>query len=145
MTRVRRRPCTDWFVGLMAAAMIATAVEAKPASHAFNVRALYASCKSASGSQAETFCLGYIEGVGQFMAINAEYLQRENGSWLRETSLCAKPVGGWPSGGAMKHAFANWAAKHPKNWSLGAAAGVVLALRDKWPCKIKPGGTPDRR
>ena len=81
------------FLGLMAAATIATAVQAKSAD-AFNVRALYSLCKSASGSQGETFCLGFIEGVGQFMAINAEHLQTENGSWLRGTSLCSKPVGG---------------------------------------------------
>lgn len=124
-----------WFLSLMAAAMIATTAQAKSASSAFNVRDLYALCKLASGSQGETFCRGFIEGVGQFMAINAEQLQKENGSWLRGTSLCSKPVGGWPSGSAMKHAFTTWVAKHPKNRSLGAAAGVVLALRETWPCK----------
>ena len=121
--------------GLTAAAVIAAAVQATSASAAFNVRDLYALCKSPSGSQGETFCLGFIEGIGQFMAINAAYLQKENGTWLRETSLCSKPVGSRPSGRALKHAFANWATKDRKNWSLGAAAGVVLALRDRWPCR----------
>lgn len=123
------------FLGLTAAAMIVTAAQAEPASDAFNVRALYSLCKSDSGSQGETFCRGYIEGIGQFMAINAEHLQKENGGWQRGTSLCSKPVGGWPSGGAMKDAFTRWAANHPENWPLGAAAGAVLALRETWPCQ----------
>ena len=124
----------NWFLGLTAAAMIATAAQAKPASNAFDVRFLYSLCKSASNSQGETFCRGFIEGVGQVMAINAKHLQVQNGSWQRGTSLCSKRVGGWPSGRAMKHAFISWAAEHPKNRSLGAAAGVALALSDTWPC-----------
>jgi hypothetical protein len=30
--------------------------------------------------------------------------------------------------GAMRQAFINWAEKHPKNWSLEGADGVMLVL-----------------
>jgi hypothetical protein len=35
----------------------------------------------------------------------------------------------------MAQAFINWAEKHPENWTMGGADGVILALKETWLCK----------
>ncbi len=37
--------------------------------------------------------------------------------------------------GAMVQTFRNWAEKHPEKWGARRYMGVMLALRETWPCK----------
>jgi hypothetical protein len=91
-----------------------------------SVEFLYQTCKDEMASNTPRFCLGYILGVGQLMAVNAGFGDN--------FALCAVPKGGVPSGRAMIEAFMTWAEKHPESWSQRTLMGVALALREAWPC-----------
>jgi hypothetical protein len=90
------------------------------------VRFLYQACKDEMAANSFRFCLGYVLGVGQLMAVNAEFGDNY--------ALCAAPKGTVPSGRAMIDAFLKWAEKHPESWSQRNLFGVALALRETWPC-----------
>jgi hypothetical protein len=97
------------------------------------VEFLYKACKTEVAANLPRFCLGYVLGVGQLMAVNAEF-----GS---NFAMCAVPKGQTPAGGAMIQAFLNWAEKHPESWSQRHLYGVALALRETWPCSTEaPNG-----
>ena len=90
------------------------------------VQFLYRTCKDEMAANAPRFCLGYILGVGQLMAVNAGFGDN--------FAMCASPSGRVPSGRAMIEAFLSWAEKHPESWSQRNVMGVALALRETWPC-----------
>jgi hypothetical protein len=114
------------------------------AAHADNaplpsVQQLRDSCKKPGAPEA--FCLGFLEAIGQMMALNSESLSvASNGKaangWIAKTSIClkGKPLGSWPSGGAMEAAFVNWADQNPQNWDEGATPHAIITLRSTWPC-----------
>lgn len=105
-----------------------------------SVQFLYESCKQELAAGLPQFCLGYLEGVAQFMATNGyergkvSPANSEAKWYLTEMGLCPGPAIGVPSGGALIQAFLNWAAKHPEHWADHTLLGVVLALRSTWPC-----------
>lgn len=90
------------------------------------VRFLYQTCKDEMAASQPRFCLGYVLGVGQLMAVNAEF--------GNTYALCSTPKGAVPTGRAMIDAFLSWAEKHPESWSQRNLFGVALALRQTWPC-----------
>lgn len=105
-----------------------------------SVQFLYSACKSNADADSN-YCLGFIEGVGQMMAVNSENLsvasnEKVANGWIKKTSICleGKPLGAWPSGGAMEQAFINWAQQHPEHWADGALSWVVVAMGSTWPC-----------
>ena len=71
-------------------------------------------------------CLGYIRGVADLMLINGL------GPDAADYGICSKRS---PTTGAAAKAFKIWAKFHPDRWSEEPLVGVVLALRDVWPCK----------
>src|SRR5262245_23187071 len=73
------------------------------------VQFLYETCKTETAANAPRFCLGYILGVGQLMAVNAEFGDN--------FALCSVPKGVAPPAAAMIEAFVTWAEKHPESWS----------------------------
>jgi hypothetical protein len=91
------------------------------------VRFLYQTCKDETAANAPRFCLGYILGVGQVMAMNSRFGDN--------FALCATgSEAGVPAARAMIEAFLGWAEKHPESWSQRNVMGVALALREAWPC-----------
>ena len=91
------------------------------------VQFLYQTCKDETAANGPRFCLGYILGVGQLMAVNARFGDN--------FALCsAASEGGVPTGRAMIEAFLAWAEKHPESRSQRNVMGVALALREAWPC-----------
>ena len=92
------------------------------------VQFLYQTCKDETAANAPRFCLGYILGVGQLMAVNSKFGDN--------FALCATgSEGGVPTARAMIEAFLSWAEKHPESWSQRNVMGVALALREAWPCR----------
>jgi hypothetical protein len=109
-----------------AAVAIVGSAEIQAAPNPGTVQFLYETCKTETAANAPRFCLGYILGVGQLMAVNAEF----GGNF----ALCTVPRGVPPSGAAMIQAFLSWAEKHPESWTQRNLLGVALALREAWPC-----------
>jgi hypothetical protein len=95
------------------------------------VQFLYQTCKDETAANGPRFCLGYILGVGQLMAVNSRFGDN--------FALCSTASeGGVPTGRAMIQAFLSWAEKHPESWSQRNIMGVALALREAWPCPATP-------
>ena len=95
------------------------------------VQALLTNCKAVSGpnpglSTDANFCLGYISGVGDYL----------KGMGLAGTNP-ALSICGDISYGAAVQAFINWGQKHPEHWQENRLFGVVLALRELWPCPTR--------
>jgi len=111
----------------LAAVAILSAAPIQAAPDPTTVQFLYRACKDEMAANNLRFCLGYILGVGQLMAVNAEFGDN--------FALCAEPKGGVPTGRAMIQAFLAWAEKHPESWSQRNLLGVALALRETWPCR----------
>ena len=100
------------------------------------VQFLYQTCKDETAANAPRFCLGYILGVGQLMAVNSRFGDN--------FALCATDSeGGVPTGRAMIQAFVAWAEKHPESWSQRNVMGVALALREAWPCPATTATNPE--
>ena len=114
-------------MALAAVAIMASApLRAAPAPDPTTVRFLYQTCKEEAAANAQRFCLGYILGVGQLMAVNAEFGDN--------FALCSTPRGTVPTARAMIQVFTSWAEKHPESWSQRYVYGVALALKESWPC-----------
>jgi hypothetical protein len=98
------------------------------------VQFLYQTCKDETAANAPRFCLGYILGVGQLMAVNSRFGDN--------FALCATgSEGGVPTGRAMIQAFVSWTEKHPESWSQRNVMGVALALKEAWPCPAETAAT----
>ena len=96
----------------------------------FDVQSLHNLCKAEQGSQEFAICAGYISGVAQLMQfIEAEADLRLRPEF-REFAICSGSV----SYDAMVQAFKTWAEKNPRNGSDDKLVGVMLALRENWPC-----------
>jgi hypothetical protein len=93
-----------------------------------NIQRLYYMCQKPDGSIERTICAGYISGIADVMLLFAAKPKNT------DTALDAFSMCGTPSHGAMVQAFVNWAEQHPEEWEKPQAAGVIIALRLKWPC-----------
>ncbi|MBY4893138.1 hypothetical protein KUL25_10215 [Rhodobacteraceae bacterium N5(2021)] len=75
------------------------------------------------------FCIGFITGVWQMMAVNC----------LNPEPRAALPVelqaGDIPSWRASVQAFLNWAEDHPEQWDETFFMGTLLALSSTFPCE----------
>jgi hypothetical protein len=78
-------------------------------------------------------CTTYIRGIGEVMAANALTLKGMPARPLE--AVCLGSDGA--TYGAFDQAFKNWAHKHPEKWELQAVWGVIIALREAWPCPGK--------
>ena len=132
--------------------MIAALVLGVPAACAYaegtDARWLHGVCvKSYSSASADeqAFCITYIEGVADLMLWNCR-LARERvsaGGLANEAdrkailSLSSDPATSFVGSLGMKHAFLDWGNNHPERLKLPMAAGVIEALREKWPCSLR--------
>jgi hypothetical protein len=94
------------------------------------VQQLLDMCNTPVGSPEQAYCLGFVGGLSAVMLMNGQALRPRTPS-AAALSLCAKDI----TYGAEVQAFKNWAQAHPENWQMPDQAGVVLALRELWPCK----------
>lgn len=91
-------------------------------------------CKQPETSSNHAYCVGFILGVGNMMAMVGASAPSD----FRVTmGICAPEPG--PSPNAAVQVFINWAEKNPKYWGQSNIVGVTLALQQTWPC------TPDAK
>jgi hypothetical protein len=96
------------------------------------VQQLFSECEAGMNNEGSVFnygyCLGAVAGVSQVMAANCDGGKSEPSlAWL-SASLP-------PSHGAGVQAFVNWAEAHPEQWGAYELTGVILAIRQTFPCK----------
>ena len=124
------------FVVAFAAAACLSGGSTHAAPDPTTVQFLYQTCKDETAANAARFCLGYILGVGQLMAVNSKFGDN--------FALCsAASEGGVPTGREMIQAFVAWAEKHPESRSQRNVMGVALALRETWPCPATAAAKPE--
>ena len=99
----------------------------------YSVQKFLEMCNEPDGSPDKSLYLGYVSGVSDVMYVNGLALRslRPSSAAAINLSLCAKDI----TYGAALQAFKNWAQAHPENWQMDHEAGVVIALRELWPCK----------
>jgi len=117
-----------WIV--VAAMQIAGGAKADPP--LMNVQQLLDACNSPMGSPGTIYCAAYISGVGGVIETNGIALSRftpRDANVLKTISAC-----GDTTVGASVQAFKNWAQAHPELWTQDAPSGVMMALRQTWPC-----------
>jgi hypothetical protein len=83
-----------------------------------DVEELYHWCKSSFGSTLQSFCLGYVGGIGDMM-----HFFWEHGGAEHRFAICDRP-----SHIEMVTAFINWAERNPGEWGRDETAGVATAL-----------------
>jgi hypothetical protein len=93
-----------------------------------DVQRLYEMCNGPRSGPEASFCLGYVAGVHDLMAMNGNSFDKVTRT---EFGMCDH---GKATYGAAVQAFKNWAEKHPKNWADDMLSGVVIALGATWPC-----------
>jgi hypothetical protein len=90
-----------------------------------NVQELLDLCKQRPDSYGYAICLNYIAGIGDVMGATAQVIDD-----FRPLGMC-----GEPTYGALVQAFVNWAEKHPEQWKTDPGVGVMVALRETFPCE----------
>jgi hypothetical protein len=76
------------------------------------------------------FCFGTIFGVQRLMTIIGvmpDVLPKDKQAF----GMC--PTGA-VSIGQIEQAFQNWATKNPREWQDEGIRGIMLAIRETWPC-----------
>ena len=84
-------------------------------------------CKDEMAEHKPGFCLGFLVGITQMMAMN--------GAARHEPGLCLAPGDTLPAGDALIQIFIGWARKHPEQWSVYSVTGVGTALSLSFPCQ----------
>lgn len=98
-----------------------------------NVQTLLDNCNSTDAKQF-MYCLGYIGGASDVMVLNGGILKNNPSiDILKRFAMCPPSAITY---GASRQAFVNWAKNHPEAWTQSMALGVVVALRDVWPCPL---------
>jgi hypothetical protein len=120
-----------WRITLLCIALL-TDMPIATAEENLNVQTLLRDCKQPEDSGYGIFCLGFISGIGGTMQAVGEAERRVNAPSFRQLGICST---GKISNGAMVQAFINWAEKNPQQWQKEQWAGVVVALRETWPCR----------
>jgi hypothetical protein len=85
----------------------------------------------------------YINGVADLMQKNCDIARQRpaagglsNADDLAMLSVSSDARAAYVMAGGM-HAFIGWAKENPKRWNLPMAEGVMVALREKWPCESR--------
>jgi hypothetical protein len=92
------------------------------------VQDLYNACKSNLGV-AIVICEQYIAGVMDVMSLVGGADKGKVGSAF---GMCVGDA--YVSYPAARQVFINWAEKHPKLWDKDRDFGVMVAMRETWPC-----------
>jgi hypothetical protein len=114
-------------VVLLMIASIAYADDATP-ERGSTVQDLYNACKS-SNAVAKVICEQYIAGIMDVMSLVGGV---DTGKVSSRMGMCVGDA--YVSYQAARQVFINWAEKHPKLWNKERDFGVMIALRETWPC-----------
>ena len=101
----------------------------------YSVRGLTVACAGAATGSADiaadiavaaraTQCAGYVTGAAHLLGVLGTIDE------YRAFGICP----GTAAPAAFVQAFMNWSDAHPERWGDDALVGVVIALRDVWPC-----------
>jgi hypothetical protein len=128
------------FASTATVAIVLGATPLRSAESKLNVQDLYRQCTKPALDAERTFCVAFISGIAEqmiatgfgFRQRRAEggFLDRDDRNIVSFLSACTRA-----SFGAMVQAFVNWAEKHPEKWSTSRQLGVMMALRETWPCE----------
>jgi hypothetical protein len=121
-------------IGALALVLVLGAVRGARA--ADSVEELYIKCIT-DVSIVRQQCLWYVAGVSDLLRANGAAFRRERNILARYTlqpvSICEPEKANAPYA-AKVQVFVRWAARNPREWQNEAEQGVVLALREAWPC-----------
>ena len=93
------------------------------------VQSLLSDCEAPSGSFDSAYCLGVIQGTRNVMGVLCYEIQQGNAG----NSALAADVS-YITLGAARQAFTNWAKDNPQQWDIHGNLGVIMALRNTFPC-----------
>lgn len=93
------------------------------------VQSLLEDCNS-TAAERRLYCLGMVGGVSGVMNSNCMMLETGNPSAPQLAASTGKITFG-----ALEQAFKNWAAAHPEGWGYGATVGLMLSMRETFPCQ----------
>ncbi|UVK43258.1 hypothetical protein BPNPMPFG_005036 [Mesorhizobium sp. AR07] len=119
-------------IGLIALMMSPLFAPQANAERTSNVQTLLAACTEDSRSFDFTYCLGYVGGTADTMAVNGWAAKKAGTPATLGMTCISSPA---PTYGAYVQAFVNWAQAHPKNWQESLGYGVMEALSQTWPCQ----------
>ncbi|SRR5579883_154794 len=136
--------------GTVAFALIVGGFVASPAHAASSdgsmesIQSLYEKCNQTSGSRDARYlvCVTYVMAIADLMDVEGLAVMGapdDRYASLRNVAICRDSV---TTPGAMAQMFVNFAESHPERWTEPAAVGVMIALRETWPCP-KPQATVD--
>ena len=99
-------------------------LSANASQHGQTVQNLLAACEGSDAGR--MYCLGMVSGVAFVLGpINS------NSESQGKIRACY-PDGVTP--GQFRQVFVNWAKAHPQHWQLRSSLGVVVAIKETWPC-----------
>jgi hypothetical protein len=124
--------------GAFIAALVAASVSAYGADSntkiPHTIQDLYTECSSQDEDN-QLLCLAYLatsrENVTFIGRALFTPLRNPTADRLRKILYC---VPNEVTNGQLRQVFINWAEKNPKDWQTVAVAGVIVALREAWPC-----------
>jgi hypothetical protein len=109
-----------------------------------DVQWLYHVCARDLSADANAFCLTYTSAVADLMRMNCEIAKQRlstgglsNADDRRAMLSVASDATAIYGLARAKFAFIDWANANPKRWNLPMAEGVMVALRERWPCESR--------
>lgn len=113
-------------IGLIASSPVSAA-------EAFNVKNLLRACQSEETSDAAWFyCSGVIGGVATTLQLQGE-MDKSKGLPASQLSVCFEK-GNPPTRSEMAQLFVAWGKQHPEASDNQDALGVIIALKEAYPC-----------
>ncbi|WP_366928994.1 Rap1a/Tai family immunity protein [Mesorhizobium sp.] len=122
------------FVALIFGAVVFWLPPPASADDSRSVQTFLEACNAEDASPKAFYCVGTIHGIVDTLTMNGvinNRAQRKSPEFVR-FSICP-PQG--TTVGANVQAFKNWANAHPEQWSTPDLLGVLIALRETWPCR----------
>ena len=116
--------------------MVCISSQIATAETGMTIQTLLQDCNADAGSTDSFLCVGKVSGIGEMMGLNGLLIfqHRESYANFYKFSICpGKPT---PTIGAQLQVFKNWARIHPERWAEQDFVGVIVSLREAWPCRL---------
>jgi hypothetical protein len=120
-------------LALLGLIVASAAVRAEPLSE-LTTRGLYEVCKGSHQVYSTAFCTATLSAIGQIMATLGKYPKvLEDPANHAELATCLAAGTGFTIE-ATRSAFLAWVEAYQAHWKEPYAKGVMMALRETWPC-----------